>query len=156
MPATLNRQPIFTAAPITVSLGLDLELNTADTYQTNSVTPIYTDATSYGSLITKITVRANPNITSARVSTKRIDLYISDDADGGLYNLYSSQLMTGADPVGETTPVPSVIFEFPNGLVLQSGKSLGLSTTMDSKTSGYLGDFVSIVVEGGTYDDPSV
>ena len=154
MAGTLNKQPIFTATPITVSLGLDLEKNERATFGTGNVTPIYQDVTTFGSLITKITVRANSRLDSTAVSTKRIDLYISDDGDSSFYNLYSSQVMTGVDPIELATPIPSVIFEFPNGLILQPGKKLGLSASTNSSESGNAGDLVSIIVEGGTYDQP--
>lgn len=152
-PALLNKQPIFTATPIIVSLGTDLTRNIGDTYQTNTVTSIYTDSTTYGSLISKITVNANA-VLGTVVSNKRIDLYIYNPDEGSFY-LYASKYMTGDNSIAVADTIPSVVFEFPTGLILSPGKGLGLSTTENYSNSGNQGDLVSVVIEGGTYDQPA-
>lgn len=148
-PATLNKQPIFTATPIITSAGVDLVRNVGDTYTTNSATEIYHDDTSYGSSITKITVNANGFIDDV-VTAKRIDLYIGKD--GASYKLLASKFMTGLDPITTTSTIPSVVFEFPNGLITSPNTYLALTTTDNSNHTERRGDLVSIVVEGGTYD----
>jgi hypothetical protein len=144
MPTILNKQPIFTATPITVCLGVNLQENTGDTHKTDKATTIYADNTVYGSLITKITINSNAKI-GADVSDKRIDLYISDSDNSGDFNLYTSKYMIGINSITQSDLIPSVVFEFPTGLILSPGKILALSTTN-------AGDLVSIIVEGGTYD----
>ena len=150
-PATLNKQPIFTATPITICIGTDIQKNKGKTYGTSEVTTVYTDATTYGSMINKVTVNAN-GIIGGTVSGKRVDLYISNTEDSSLYDLYASKYMTGLDPITSESTIPSVVFEFPTGLVLSPGKKLALSATTNAADSTYDGDYVSIIVEGGTYD----
>ena len=150
-PATLNKQPIFTATPIAICIGTDIAKNTTSTYLTTDVTKIYTDATTYGSMINKVTVNANAAKENT-ISGKRVDLYISNTEDSSLYQLYASKYMTGLDPITTGSTIPSVVFEFPTGLVLSPGKQLALSATENSDSSGFSGDLVSIIVEGGTYD----
>jgi hypothetical protein len=154
MPAPLNKQPIFTATPILVSIGTDIQRNADDTVDTNKCTVIYTDNSSWGSLITKITVQANAGI-GYKVSNKRVDLYISTDSDSAVYALYQSKYMVGDGDLQQEDEIPSVVFEFPEGLVVKSGKKLALSATENNANSGEDGDKVSIIVEGGTYDDPT-
>lgn len=147
----LNKQPIFTATPITICIGRDIAKNISSTYLTTDVTTVYTDATTYGSMINKVTVNANA-VKENKVSGKRVDLYISNTEDSSEYSLYASKYMTGLDPITTGSTIPSVVFEFPTGLVLSPGKKLALSATENSNSSGFSGDLVSIIVEGGTYD----
>jgi len=101
MAGGLNKQPIFTATPITVCIGTDIEKNTGDTYYTDKVTTIYTDASTYGTMINKVTVNANATLTAGEdvVSSKRIDFYISNDGDSSKFDLYASQYMTELNPI---------------------------------------------------------
>lgn len=154
MAAPLNKQPIFTATPILISIGTDIQRNVADTVNTNKCTTIYTDGSNFGSLITKITVKANAGI-GYIVSSKRVDLYISTDDDAALFGLYQSKFMVGDGDLQIADEIPSVVFEFPEGLIVKPGKKLALSATENNDNSGEDGDKVTIIVEGGTYDDPS-
>lgn len=151
--ATLNKQPIFTATPILVSLGTDIQRNAGTTYKTDKCTTIYNDTTTYGSLISKITVKGNAGVGS-KISTKRVDLYVSLDEDATQFGVYQSQFMVGTTIAEDTREIPTVVFEFPEGLVVKPGKKLALSATENYDHSGETGDYLSIVVEGGTYDQP--
>ena len=157
MAAPVNKQPIFTATPITVCIGADLTRNPGSTYLSNDVTVVYIDGSTNGTMINKVTVNANATLEAGEntVSSKRIDFYISTDDDSSIYTLYSSKYITGLATITAASTVPSVVFEFPTGLVLSPGKRLALSATENSATSGYNGDLVSIIVEGGTYDQPA-
>jgi hypothetical protein len=155
MASLVNRQPIFTAIPILVSIGTDIEKNTDDTYNTTKCTVIYTDSSTYGSLITKITVRANANTgIPAVVSAKRVDLYISLDSDTDRYGLYQS-IYIRETSITPSVEVPSAVFQFPDGLIVKPGKKLALSATETFTGSDDVGDYVSVIVEGGTYDQPA-
>jgi hypothetical protein len=149
----INKQPIFTAIPIIQVFGGDLILNRGNTSQVSdeNVTAIYTDQSSYGTLIRKITVTADGKI-GGQINSKRIDLYIST----GKFYLYKSGFMTGLPNVTQQEDeIPTVVFDFPDGLIIPPGRALGLTTTLNNATSGGGGDLVSVVVEGGTYDQPA-
>jgi hypothetical protein len=151
----INKQPIFTAIPITKGFGGDLELNEGDTLGIvyDAVTPIYIDQSSYGTLIRRITVIAN-GLLERQINSKRIDLYISPGTDNK-FNLYKSGFMTGLpSTTQQEDEIPTVVFDFPDGLIIPQRTVLGLTTTLNNATSGDRGDLVSVVVEGGTYDQP--
>jgi hypothetical protein len=141
----LNKQPIFTATPILVSLGLTPTQNEHNTYNTDNVTNIYTDNSTYGSMITKITVNTNGKI-GITPPSQRIDLYVYDSITGK-HNCLTSKYIEAGNVITQETPIPSSIFEFTEGLILPPGGRLALSSTAPSE--------VSIIIEGGTYDEPA-
>ena len=151
----INRQPLFTANPILEVTAFDPEIPTS-VYETTSVTPIYEDMSTHGSLITKITVNS-PIIDLGDKSTlKRIYLMISDSGNKSKYSMLDSKLMQGTGNYDPTlTDPPSVVFEFPTGLVTSPTTVLALASTMNRETSGFNGDRVTVIVEGGTYDQPA-
>jgi hypothetical protein len=148
----INRQPIFTGIPILQFTQFDPVIPT-DLNDTSLATPVYIDDSTHGSLITKITVNSTAAL-GDRVTTKRIYLMISITSDQK-YNIFDSKLMTGiATAAGiEDTP-PSVVFEFPTGLITSPDTILGIAATTNRSTSGFDGDRVVVIVEGGTYDEP--
>jgi hypothetical protein len=148
--AILNKQPIFTSTPILSVTSGDLIQNRSDTNVTDGATVIYRDMSTYGSSITKITVNANARLEDS-ITPKRIDLYISIDG-GTTYSLFASKFMTGVAVIETSSTIPSVVFEFPNGLITPTGTYLGLTTTNNYDNTDKIGDLVSVVVEGGTYD----
>jgi hypothetical protein len=141
----INRQPIFTAIPILISLGILPTQNQNNTYNTSNVTNIYTDNSTYGSMITKITINTNGKIGETPPS-QRIDLYVYD-VIGDKHNCLTSKYITADVAITQETPIPSAIFEFTEGLILPPGGQIALSSTVPSQ--------VSIIIEGGTYDQPS-
>lgn len=150
----LNKQPIFTATPILECIEFDPQITTG-LYSSNKATEIYDDKSTYGSLITKITVNS-PAKVGDRATTKRIYLMISDVKTPTNYNIFDSKLMTGiASAAVVTDTPPSVVFEFPTGLVTTPTTVLGIASTTNEATSGFAGDRVTVIVEGGTYDQPA-
>jgi hypothetical protein len=152
-----NKQPIFTAIPILKCIEFDPALATK-LHNTNTFSPIYTDASDNGSLITKITVNSPVIATengSQQVTTKRIYLLISDSEKGGAFDIFDSKLMVGNDGTTVQTDTPRVVFEFPQGLITTPGTILGISSTTNEDESGRQGDRVTVIVEGGTYDQPA-
>ena len=149
----INRQPIFTANPILQYTQFDPEIPT-DLHNTSAATAVYTDNSTHGSLITKITVNS-PAALGDRVTTKRIYLMITDKNDAK-FNIFDSKLMTGiATSIVATDTPPSVVFEFPTGLITSPDTILGIAATTNRTTSGFDGDRVVVIVEGGTYDEPA-
>jgi hypothetical protein len=152
----INKQPIFTAIPIIEVFGGDLILRRSITSEVpdDDVTPIYIDQSSYGTLIRKITVTADGQI-GKQINSKRIYLYISSRINSNFF-LYKSGFMTGLpSATQQEDEIPTVVFDFPDGLIIPPGTVLGLTTTFNSGDSNSNGDLVSVVVEGGTYDQPA-
>ena len=149
----INRQPIFTANPILQYTQFDPVIPT-DLHNTSAATAVYTDNSTHGSLITKITVNS-PAALGDRVTTKRIYLMITDKNDAK-YNIFDSKLMTGiATPIVATDMPPSVVFEFPTGLITSPDTILGIAATMNGAGGYPEGDRLVVIVEGGTYDEPA-
>lgn len=153
MAALVNKQPIFTAIPIIRSLSFDPQISDS-LRDTGRCTTVYTDATANGSLISKITVSANGYL-GTTVSDKVIYLFISQENEGDAFNIYKSAFMTGADPITTTTTVPYVEFTFPEGLVTSPRTRLAIAATVNKGEAGADGDILTVVVEGGTYDQPA-
>lgn len=145
MPVILNKQPIFTATPILVSLAILPTQNIDNTYNTTSVSTIYTDSSVYGSMVTKITINANGKIGETPPS-QRIDLYVFDRSSEK-YNCLTSEYMIADSAIAPDTPIPAVIFRFTDGLLVPPGGKLALSSTSPSD--------LSLIIEGGTYDQPA-
>ena len=152
MPA-LNKQPIFTATPILATKQFEPPVLTSlRNPGMKEGTEVYSDTTTYGSLITKVTV-VSTGIVGARVSTKVIYLGIQDN-DSGVISLYQSKVMTGIGTLAATDVVPFVTFTFDGGLVMysSSGGKLHIAASTNRATTSHEGDQISVIVEGGTYD----
>jgi hypothetical protein len=155
MAAILNKQPIFTAIPILVTSQFDPEvLTTLRNPGMRDSTVIYTDESTYGSLITKVTV-VSTGIVGSRVSTKVIYLGIQDTSSE-VASLYQSKIMTGISTLTTTDIVPFVTFTFDGGLVMytNTARRLVIAASTNRATSGHAGDEISVIVEGGKYDQP--
>jgi hypothetical protein len=154
---SLNKQPIFTAIPILATKQFDPEvLLTLRNPGMRDSTVIYTDDTTFGSLITKVTV-VSTGIVGSRVTTKVIYLGI-EDTNTGVISLYQSKVMTGITTLTTTDVVPFVTFTFDGGLVMNpsSGNKLYIAASTNRATGGgHAGDEISVIVEGGKYDQPS-
>jgi len=151
----INKQPIFTATPILRHLQFDPAITTV-LYDTSDATAIYEDLSTYGSLITKVTVNSPVRQSGGKVAIKRIYLMVSDIDNPTRFNLLDSKLMQGLssyDPA--SMDPPSVVFEFPTGLITSSGTVLAIASTTNEAVSSNVGDRVVVIVEGGTYDQPS-
>lgn len=152
----LNKQPIFTATPILKCIEFDPAL-AVSLYDISEGSPIYTDASDNGSLITKITVNSPAVVKepAEEVTTKRIYLLINDSETGGRFNIFDSKLMVGNNGTTTQTETPRVVFEFPQGLITTPGTILAISSTTNRSATGFTGDKVTVTVEGGTYDQPA-
>lgn len=152
MPASINRQPIFTAQPILTTAQFDPPVLTSlRDPGMDAGTTIYEDTSAYGSLITKVTVVAS-GIVGEKVTTKVIYLGIRDSGTG-VISLYQSKVMTGAT-LTATNEAPYVTFEFGGGLVMNTntGYRLVIAASTNRGTTSENGDEISVIVEGGTYD----
>lgn len=148
MPATQNKQPLFTSIPILYPLTFDPYIPDFLTPRMgNNVNVIYGDPSSNGTLITRITVTATA-IPGDVVTDKIIYIGIRN---GGDPHLYTSKLMTGVNPMGATDLPPYVEFTFGNGLVTAPGSEIVLQASTNNATT-MKADQISVIVEGGTYD----
>jgi hypothetical protein len=153
---TLNKQPIFTATPLLITDQFDPQIpTTLRGPGIDGSTVIYDDDTTYGSLITKVTV-CSTGLVGDIVTTKVIYLGIRDK-DTGVASLYQSKVMTGISGLTSTDIVPYVTFEFNGGLVVSNvnGDRLVIAASTNRGTTGEEGDEISVVIEGGTYDQPA-
>lgn len=154
--ATLNKQPIFTATPLLITKQFDPQRPT--TFRSPGIDNfdvIYEDASDYGSLITKVTV-VSTGLVGGNVTTKVIYLGIIDNTSG-VTSLYQSKVMTGISGLTSSDIVPYVTFEFGGGLVMNknNGYRLVIAASTNRETTTENGDQISVVVEGGTYDQPA-
>ena len=146
-----NKQPLFTSQPILVSKQFDPQI--ADVFTNpgmNKFTQIYTDETTNGTLITRITVNATAYIGDT-VTTKVIYIGVYDP-DNTAYSLYASKIMTGIAGLTATDVVPYVEFTFGNGLVTRNGAEIVIAASTNRNATTEVGDEISVIVEGGTYD----
>jgi hypothetical protein len=156
MPAILNKQPIFTATPILITDQFDPKVpRTLADPGMNNYTTVYSDGTTYGSLITKVTV-VSTGLVGDIVTTKVIYLGIQD-TNTGVTSLYQSKIMTGISSLTSTDIVPYVTFTFDGGLIMNvnSGRTLVIAASTNRDTTGENGDEISVIIEGGTYDQPA-
>jgi hypothetical protein len=142
---TINRQPIFTATPILISKKVTLSTPT-NLYNADNVVDIYTDASTYGTLINRITVSTDGTI-GASIPNTTIYLYLYDSTNTE-YNLYKSAPIAAVGSVGYQV-VPYVEFTFDGGLITKSGTKIALGTTNN-------GTNYAAILEGGTYDYTTV
>jgi hypothetical protein len=152
----LNKQPIFTATPLLITDQFDPKIpTTLKNPGMDSYTTIYTDGSTYGSLITKVTVVAT-GLIGDRVTTKIIYLGI-EGVNSGYVSLYQSKVMTGIGTLTATDIVPYVTFTFDGGLVMDplNGYRLYIAASTNANATGESGDEISVIVEGGTYEQPA-
>jgi hypothetical protein len=153
---TINKQPIFTAIPLLITDQFDPQVpTTLKNPGIDGYTVIYEDTSTYGSLITKVTV-CSTGLIGDNVTTKVIYLGIRDK-NTAVASLYQSKVMTGISGLTSTDIVPYVTFEFGGGLVMNRGNGtiLVIAASTNRSTTGEAGDQISIIVEGGTYDQPA-
>lgn len=152
----LNKQPIFTATPLLITNQIDPQIpSTLRQPGIDNYTTIYTDASDYGSLITKVTV-VSTGLVGDIVTTKVIYLGIVDTTSG-VASLYQSKVMTGISGLTSNDIVPYFTFEFGGGLVMNKNKGyrLVIAASTNNDATQEKGDQISVIVEGGTYDQPA-
>jgi hypothetical protein len=156
MAATVNKQPIFTATPLLITSQFDPPvLTTLRNPGMDGGTSVYNDETNFGSLITKVTV-VSTGLVGDNVTTKVIYLGIRD-VNTDVVSLYQSKVMTGITGLTSSDTVPYVTFTFDGGLVTDpvNGYRLYIAASTNRNTTGENGDEISVIVEGGTYDQPA-
>jgi hypothetical protein len=154
--AILNKQPIFTARPLLTTSQFDPRvLTTLTNPGMDQSTVVYVDDSTYGSLITKVTV-VSTGLVGDTVTTKVIYLGITANNTGHV-SLYQSKVMTGISSLTATDIVPYVTFEFERGLVMSgtTGYQLVIAASRNRADTSERGDEISVIVEGGTYDQPA-
>lgn len=152
----LNKQPIFTATPLLITNQFDPLIPTSLREPgMSNFTEIYEDQSDYGSLITKVTV-VSTGLVGDKVTTKVIYLGIRDNTSH-IASLYQSKVMTGINELSINDVVPYVTFTFDGGLVMNknNGYQLVIAASINTDTSGQNGDNISVIIEGGTYDQPA-
>jgi hypothetical protein len=148
-----NTQPIFTFTPICNSLWFNPPISTDNRAFTSNQT-IYTDESTYGSLITRITVIATAVV---GIDVRRKTIYLGIKKTGSENAiLYKTAIMEGVGGA-VTNVVPYVEFTFGDllnvdGLATNPGDIIVLASTISDGHGGASGDQLAVVVEGGTYD----
>lgn len=149
----LNRQPIFTATPLLISLAAQPAI-LSQTYNIDpeTVTEIYRDASLCGCMIRSIRLNATA-ANGTRVNDKRVYLLIYNE-NSASYNLYLSAFMTGINQMSTSDNIPFVEFNFQDGLIIPPSGRLAIMATTNASTSSEVGDNVTVIIQGGTYDQP--
>jgi hypothetical protein len=149
MPSLLNKQPIFTAAPVLVTTIYNPEvvdiLYSPATYLTNN-SRIFNSTDTNGTLIERITVSClGDPINNTSVAAKLVYLYLYD-ATSDLWSLYKTATMP-TTTVTDTTPNPEVEWVFTGGLLLPTDFTIYIGTSVVSTQA----DRFAVTLEGSTY-----
>ena len=144
MAQILNRQPVFTATPKIVASNPRIYIPDALMDNPTNLSPIYTDNSTYGSLITRITVTGICDLGEA-ISKKAIYLYIEDPISA-LTILYQTKVMDALVSRLDTSILPSVSFDLGGGISVAPGTIFSIGAGNSS------GDRVAAVVESGQYE----
>lgn len=144
MAQILNRQPIFTATPKIVASNPRIYIPDTAMDNPTNLEPIYTDNSTYGSLITKITVTGICDLAGA-ISKKAIYLYIEDPITADTI-LYQTKVMDRLDSRTAIDILPSVSFDLGGGISVAPGTIFSIGAGNSS------GDRVAVVVESGQYE----
>ncbi len=149
----LNKQPIFTATPKIVADNPNCLIPNNSLNNPDNLGTFYTDDSTYGSLITKITVNGVCDI-GGTITEKAIFLFIT--VPQGRVILYQTQIMSGLVSRTAQDTLPSVSFNLGGGISIAPGTSFSIGTSTNSDNTNESGDTVmALVLEGGTYDQPA-
>lgn len=142
-----NKQPIFVGTPILVAKTFDPVINTNSTdIDSLNPTEIYVATADEGTLIERITVTATVDIDHEEVTPKIIYICVYDSRSTPAWSIYTTEYMTY-----NATKNPTIVINIDGGLVLQNTQKLGFLASTNKATTGFFGDYVAVVVEGGTY-----
>jgi len=142
---TLNKQPIFTITPVLYNQTGNPDI--WDFLNPTQNNLLYT--TTETTLIDRITVQIPVNNANPDWSSKTIYIIIYDSNTGN-YSEYQREDIVG----GSYTPgsnIPSIIWNFEGGLIVPSGYTISIQSSVDYNTNGSYGDYLSVTIEGGTY-----
>jgi hypothetical protein len=156
----INKQPIFTATPILVSITVDpvFAVNYNNAPALLPPTDIFVAEDSNGTLIERITVSAVGSTYSPNVTQKYVYLYIYDPTDYSyigndpMWTLYKSAYMPAAT-LEYPTLNPEIEWTFTGGLLLPRNYKLGIGASMNA-AEGQNGDSLAITIEGSSYSQP--
>ena len=143
-----NKQPIFTIFPILFNQIGDPDIWDFSNPDQNNLIYNITITT----LIDRVTVQIPANNSYPNWSAKTIYMIIYNSNTGD-YSEYQREDITGGTYTPGTNN-PSIVWNFEGGLVVPSGYSISIQASIDAKTSGYNGDYLSVTIEGGTYSAP--
>lgn len=146
----INKQPVFTTAPILVPTILN------PTIVTDAASPglgnsdeIFYSFDTFGSLIERITVSSTGDTTNTDVTAKLIYLYIQYPS-GGTISLYKTAAMP-ATTISDTTPNAEIEWVFTGGIILPLDYRFLIGASTNVGITGLNGDKLSVTVEGSTY-----
>jgi hypothetical protein len=129
----LNKQPVFTATPRNEGLNA---ANYGTGYPAGSPQTIFTDSSTYGTMINRVTI--TPSTVSGSATTENLfSLSVGD------YGVVKTGYIA-AGTIGISNQ-PSLVFTFSPALVLSTGQTLKLASS--NNTDSYY-----VLVEGATYD----
>jgi len=144
MAQKLNRQPVFTATPIIVATNPRIYIPNNSMDNPDNLQTIYTDNSTYGSLITRITVTSMCDLAES-ISKKAIYLYITDSTNN-IITLYQTKVMDALVSRLDTSILPSVSFDLGGGISTTTG------TVFKIGAGNSNGESVAVVVESGQYE----
>jgi len=140
----LNRQPVFTATPKIVATNPRIYIPDNKMDNPTNLSTIYTDNSTYGSLITRITVTGVCDLAES-ISKKAIYLYIKDPTNG-IVVLYQTKVMDELASRTDISILPSVSFDLGGGISTTTGTVFKIGAGNSSS------DKVAVVVESGQYE----
>ena len=144
MAQILNRQPVFTATPKIVASNPRIYIPDKSMDNPTNLSPIYTDNSTFGSLITKITVTGICALGEA-ILKKAIYLYIQDPiTDANI--LYQTKVMDALASRTAADILPSVSFDLGGGISVAPGTVFKIGAGNSDS------DRVAAVVESGQYE----
>jgi hypothetical protein len=145
----INKQPVFTTAPILVTTIYNPEVVDVtydpSSYLTNN-SRIFDSTDANGTLIERITVSClGDPINNTSVSAKLVYLYLYDITND-LWSLYKTATMP-VTTVTNTTPNPEVEWVFTGGLLLPTSFTIYIGASVNSTPA----DKFTVTLEGSTY-----
>jgi hypothetical protein len=149
MPATFNKQPIFTATPVLVTRRFQTgdfgSLNVND-ISSNLPLTIFEATATEGTLLERLTIRALADVANLpTVSQKLVYVWVYTD----VYSAWSiyDVIQFASTSVTTTTPPPYAQLTFTGGLILKVNDKIAINQS----TFGNNGDGLSVTLEGSTY-----
>jgi len=148
----INKQPVFTTAPILTTQMYDPDIVTQaaspGSYLT-STSRVFNSSDSNGTLIERITVSSTGDLTNTTVTAKLIYLYLYD-SNAATWSLYKTSAMP-ATAVSTTVPNAEIEWVFTGGLLLPANFYVYVGASTNNSNTGEKGDSLSVTVEGSTY-----
>ena len=146
-----NLQPIFTKNPILITKIINPAVANANYtpssfFDGNSL--IYTATSAEGTAINKIIISATGDTTNTTVTAKLVYVYLYQYTTSS-YSLYKT-LAIPAATISNTVVNPSIELNT-SGLILNSSDAIYVAASVNYSTNTSYGDYLSIIIEGGTY-----